>query len=134
MLSFVRVINKQFHISKNLTCSVPTIQKSRKYIKGIKGTQLCAAMSTLWVFAKSQQTKSVWASEMKTKIIFKVEISLSNSIKTNKLEDFICQEESRGIGPIELNELETGLIKVIKAPQSEDQASHSPSGDGLTGK
>ncbi len=61
-------------------------------------------------------------------------LGLSDALKNGRLLEFIAQEEARGIGPIEREELDTLTAALIKVPQSEDQTSHSPSGDGSTGK
>jgi hypothetical protein len=61
-------------------------------------------------------------------------LTLSEALKTGRLQDFIAQEEARGIGPIDRAELDAVAAALIKAPQSEDQTLHSPSADGLTGK
>ena len=61
-------------------------------------------------------------------------ISLSEAIKTDRLADFIAQEEARGVGPIDRAEFDALAAALIKAPQSEDQTSHPASPDGSTGK
>jgi hypothetical protein len=61
-------------------------------------------------------------------------LSLAEAVKTGRIQDFIAQEEARGIGPVDRAELDDALSKVIKAPQSEDQTSHSPLLGGSTGK
>jgi hypothetical protein len=61
-------------------------------------------------------------------------LTLSEAVKTGRLQEFIAQEEARGIGSIDRADLDRALAKVIKAPRSEDQTSHSPSRDGSTGK
>lgn len=61
-------------------------------------------------------------------------ITLANAMKSGRLQDFIAQEEARGIGPIGRAELNLAIAALIKAPQSEDQTSHCPSGDNSTGK
>jgi hypothetical protein len=61
-------------------------------------------------------------------------LSLREAIRANRLEEFIAQEEARGVGPIDRAELDRALVKVIKAPRLEDQTSHSPSRDGSSGK
>jgi hypothetical protein len=61
-------------------------------------------------------------------------LTLSEALKTGRLQDFAVQEEARGIGPIDRAELDALAAALIKAPQSGDQTSHSPPGDGLTGK
>ena len=57
-------------------------------------------------------------------------LTLAEAMKTGQLQEFIAQEEARGIGSIERSELDRALAKLIKAPRSEDQTSHSPSRDG----
>ncbi len=61
-------------------------------------------------------------------------LSLSEAVKTGRLNEFIDQEEARGVGPIDRAAFDSLTATLIKAPQSEDQTSHSPSGDGSTGK
>lgn len=61
-------------------------------------------------------------------------ISLAEALKNASLDDFIAQEELRGIGPIDRSPFDALIAALIKAPQSEDQTSHSPSGDGSSGK
>jgi hypothetical protein len=54
--------------------------------------------------------------------------------KTGRLQEFIAQEEARGIGSIERSELDRTLAAMLKTPRSKDQTSRSPSRDGSTGK
>ena len=61
-------------------------------------------------------------------------ITLHEAIKTDRLEDFIQQEEARGIGPISRLELDQKIAALIKAPQSEGRTSRSPSAGSSTGK
>jgi hypothetical protein len=61
-------------------------------------------------------------------------LTLSEAIKTGQLQEFIAQEEARGVGPVDRAELDRALAKMIKAPRSKDQTSRSPSPDGSTGK
>jgi hypothetical protein len=61
-------------------------------------------------------------------------LSLKEAIRANRLEEFISQEEARGVGPIDRADLDCALAKVLKAPRLEDQTSHSPLRDGSTGK
>jgi hypothetical protein len=61
-------------------------------------------------------------------------LTLSSALKTGRLDDFIAQEEARGIGPIGRAELDRHIAALIKAPQSKDQTSGSPSRDGSTEK
>jgi hypothetical protein len=61
-------------------------------------------------------------------------LTLSIAIKTGRLQDFIDQEEARGVGSIDRAEFDRLLGKAVKAPRSEDQTSCSPLRDGSTGK
>lgn len=61
-------------------------------------------------------------------------LSLTDAIKSGKLSDFIAQEEARGVGPIDRTDFEALSAALVKAPQSEDQTSHSASDDDLSGK
>ena len=61
-------------------------------------------------------------------------LTLSEAVKTKRLAEFITQEEARKIGPIDHTELDQHIAALIKAPQLEDQTSHSPLRDGSTGK
>lgn len=61
-------------------------------------------------------------------------LTLADAIKDGRLQDFIAQEEARGVGPVDRAGFDALAAKVIKAPQPEDQTSRSASGDGSTGK
>jgi hypothetical protein len=61
-------------------------------------------------------------------------LTLLEAVKTGRLQDFIAQEEARGVGSIDRAEFDRLLGKAVKAPQSKDQTSRSPSRDGSTGK
>lgn len=61
-------------------------------------------------------------------------LSLANAIKSGRIEDFIAQEEGRGIGPIDRAKFDALAAALIKETQSEDQTSRSASGDGSSGK
>lgn len=61
-------------------------------------------------------------------------LSLSDALRTGRLEDFIAQEDARGVAPIEGAELDRALALVIKSPQSEDRTSRSLSRGSSTGK
>lgn len=61
-------------------------------------------------------------------------LSLKEAQKTGRLDDFIKQEEARGIGVASLQSFEATVADLIKQPQSEGQTLRSPSGDGLHGK
>jgi hypothetical protein len=57
-------------------------------------------------------------------------LSLSDAVKEGRLDDFIAQEEARGIGPIYRADFDAALAKVIKAPRSGNRTSRSASRDG----
>jgi hypothetical protein len=61
-------------------------------------------------------------------------LTLSEAVKTGRLQEFIDQEEARGIGSIARSELDRTLAAMLKAPRLEDQTSRSPSRDGSTEK
>jgi hypothetical protein len=61
-------------------------------------------------------------------------LTLSQAVKEGRLSEFIAQEEARGIGPATRADLDRALAKILKAPQSKDQTSRSPSRGGLTEK
>jgi hypothetical protein len=61
-------------------------------------------------------------------------LSLAEAVKSERLADFIAQEEARGVGPIDRADLDRALAKVIKSRQSTGQTSRSASRDGSTGK
>lgn len=61
-------------------------------------------------------------------------ISLSDALKSGRLDEFVAQEEARGVGPADLAKLDAALATLIKPLQSEDRTSRFPSGDGSTGK
>jgi len=60
-------------------------------------------------------------------------ITLREALESGHLDAFAAQEEARGIGPILRGPFDALTAALIKAPQSEDQTSHSASGDGSTG-
>ncbi len=61
-------------------------------------------------------------------------LTLSEAVKGGKLEEFVAQEEARGVGPLDRSEFDALAAALITAPQSEDQTSHSASGDSSSGK
>lgn len=61
-------------------------------------------------------------------------LSLREAIESNKLAEFISQEEARGVGPINRAQLDRAIAKIVKAPQSKCRTSRSPSHDGSSGK
>jgi hypothetical protein len=61
-------------------------------------------------------------------------LTLFEAVRENHLQEFIAQEESRGVGPIDRETFDALAAALVKAPQSKDQTSHSSSGDDSTGK
>jgi hypothetical protein len=61
-------------------------------------------------------------------------LTLSEAVKSGKLQEFIEQEEARGVGPIDRAAFDALAAALVKAPQSEDQTSRSASGDGSSGR
>ena len=55
-------------------------------------------------------------------------LPLAKALETNRISEFVAQEEARGIGPIDRAEFDGTVAKVIKAQRSEDRTSHSASG------
>lgn len=63
-----------------------------------------------------------------------ISLSLTQAVQEGRLDEFIAQEEKRGVGPTDLRRLDGALAAAIKAPRSTDQTLRSPSRDGSTGK
>ena len=61
-------------------------------------------------------------------------LTLREALVIGRLDDFIAQEEARGIPAADTEELIGALENLIKAPQSEDQTSRSSSHGGSSGK
>ncbi len=61
-------------------------------------------------------------------------ITLREAMESRRLMDFVAQEEARGIRPINRAEFDALIAALVKMLQSQDQTSHSASGDGSTGK
>ena len=61
-------------------------------------------------------------------------LNLSKAKKSGRLEEFIAQEEARGVGPISAAEFDETAAKVIKTPPQDDQTSGSLPRDGSRGK
>lgn len=61
-------------------------------------------------------------------------LTLRQAIALNRLDDFIAQEEARGVGPADASDLDDALRNVIRGTRSEDQTSRSPGGGGSTGR
>ncbi len=56
--------------------------------------------------------------------------SLSKAQKSGRLEEFIAQEEARGVGPISAEDFDEIAATVIKTPPQDDQTSDSLPRDG----
>ena len=61
-------------------------------------------------------------------------LSLTEAIKLGRLQEFIAQEEGRGVDPISEAEFDETASTVIKTPLPDDQTSGSPRRDGSRGK
>jgi hypothetical protein len=62
-------------------------------------------------------------------------LTLSDAIKTRKIQEFIAQEEARGVGPGSSEELEKAIKLLATTPlKSEDRTSRSTSRGGSRGK
>ena len=61
-------------------------------------------------------------------------LSLSQALIEGRLEDFVAQEEARGVQPISEAEFELTTSAVIKTPPQDDQTSGSPRPGDLPGK
>ena len=62
-------------------------------------------------------------------------LTLTQALKTNKLREFIAQEEARGIGPIERKELDAEIKRLATTPlKLLGRTSRSPSDGGSTEK
>jgi hypothetical protein len=62
-------------------------------------------------------------------------LTLSEALKTGKIAEFVKQEEARGIGPIEREELDATIKRLATTPlKSKGRTSRSSSDDGSRGK
>jgi hypothetical protein len=60
-------------------------------------------------------------------------VTLHAALSERRMEEFIAQEEARGIGPIDRAEFDGAASTLIKAQRSEDQTSHSASDGNSSG-
>jgi hypothetical protein len=61
--------------------------------------------------------------------------TLTEAIKNGTLREFIAQEEARGIGPVEREELDREIKRLATTPlKSKDRTSRSSSGGGSRGR
>jgi hypothetical protein len=61
-------------------------------------------------------------------------LTLSEAIKTERLQEFIIQEEARGISPVDLKEFQDLAARLIKDTPQADQTSRFPERGGSSGK
>jgi hypothetical protein len=62
-------------------------------------------------------------------------LTLTEALRTGRLDEFTAQEKKRGIGPVDKKELDAAIEAVItKPPQSANRTLHSASRDGSNGK
>lgn len=61
-------------------------------------------------------------------------INLKEAARTGRIEDFIKQEEARGVPPVDSAELKTAIERLVKPHRSEDRTSRFASRDGSNGK
>ena len=61
-------------------------------------------------------------------------LSLTAALAAGRLDDFVRQEEARGIGPGDQDEMEKLIVKAVKRKRSKGQTSRSASRDGLREK
>lgn len=88
--------------------------------RGIPATASCMEMALL-----SESVKSL------------SELTLSEALRSGRLQDFIAQEEARGIGPVNAKKLDRALRAAgqpTTQKQSANRTSRSPSRDGSRGK
>jgi hypothetical protein len=62
-------------------------------------------------------------------------LTLSEALRTKRIEEFIAQEEKRGVGPASKRKLDAAIKKLATTPtQSKDRTSRSTSPGGSRGK
>jgi hypothetical protein len=62
-------------------------------------------------------------------------LTLSEALRTNRIRDFVRQEEERGIGPADRKKLDATIKKLAAIlPKSKGRTSRSASRDGSNGK
>jgi hypothetical protein len=62
------------------------------------------------------------------------DLTLSTAIKTKRLQEFIAQEEARGVPPANLKEFQDLAKRLIKDTPQAGQTSRSPGRGGSSGK
>jgi hypothetical protein len=62
-------------------------------------------------------------------------LTLTDAIKSGRLQEFVSQEENRGIGPVDRRKLDAAIKRLATTPlKSAGRTSRSSSGDGSSGK
>lgn len=61
-------------------------------------------------------------------------LSLREALENGRLQEFIAQEEARGVGPVSEAKFKDTASTVIKTPLQDDQTSGSLRRDGSRGK
>lgn len=61
-------------------------------------------------------------------------LTLMAALRAGKLDEFIAQEEARGVGPVVEADFDALAAKVIRTSQSDDQTSRSLPAGGSRGK
>jgi hypothetical protein len=61
-------------------------------------------------------------------------LTLSDALQTNRLEEFIRQQEAAGTGPATETEVLEAIAKVAKSGKSAGRTSRSTSAGGSTGR
>lgn len=61
-------------------------------------------------------------------------LTLAEAIKNGQLQEFIAQEEARGVRSVSRKDFERLIGAAVKPLQAEGQTSRSASGDGSSGK
>jgi hypothetical protein len=61
-------------------------------------------------------------------------LPLAKARETNRISEFVAQEEARGVGPIDRAEFDGAVTKVVKERPPKDRTSRSASGGNSSGK
>lgn len=61
-------------------------------------------------------------------------ITLREALELGRLDEFVKQAEAEGVGPINADELDRALTRVITSPAGSRRASRSPDRGGSRGK
>jgi hypothetical protein len=63
-----------------------------------------------------------------------LQLTLAETSRTKRLQEFIAQEEARGVAPIDLKEFQDLAKRLIKDTPQANQTSRSPGRGGSSGK